>query len=119
MDSAWSLGYFANRGVVYDCMDELSNFSGAPKQLIDNEKRLMEHADVVFTGGYEMGEKRKKLHPNVHIFGCGVEFDHFAKAARPDTVIPPDIDFMARPIRRQMGVVDERRNDALAGQVRR
>ena len=31
MDSAWSLGHFENRGIVYDCMDELSQFTGAPK----------------------------------------------------------------------------------------
>ena len=43
----------------------------------------MEHADVVFTGGYELGEKKKQQHDNVHIFGCGVEFDHFNKAHDP------------------------------------
>ncbi len=30
MDSAWSLGHFENRGIVYDSMDELSQFTGAP-----------------------------------------------------------------------------------------
>ena len=32
MDSSWSLGHFANRGVVYDCMDELSQFTGARRR---------------------------------------------------------------------------------------
>jgi glycosyltransferase involved in cell wall biosynthesis len=100
-------------------MDELANFAGAPKQLIDAEKRLMQYADVVFTGGYEMGEKRKTLHPSVHIFGCGVEFDHFNKAARSDTVIPPDIDFMSRPILGWFGVVDERVDYAMVGEMAR
>jgi len=89
------------------------------KQLIDNETRLMQHADVIFTGGYEMGEKRKKLHPNVHIFGCGVEFDHFNKAADPTTIIPPDIDFMGRPILGWFGVVDERVDYAMLGEIAR
>ena len=97
MDSAWSLGHFDNRGVVYDCMDELSQFTGAPPQLIENEKRLMQHADVIFTGGYEMGEKRKKLHDNVHIFGCGVEFEHFGKARDPQTTIPAGHRFHGPP----------------------
>src|SRR5207249_8077626 len=87
MDSAWSLGHFENRGVVYDCMDELSAFTGAPKQLVAMEARLMEHADIVFTGGFELGEKKKKQHENVHAFGCGVEFDHFSKAADLNTLI--------------------------------
>ena len=68
MDSAWSLGHFANRGVIYDCMDELSQFTGAPQSLVENEARLMKFADVVFTGGYELGEKKRKQHPNVHTF---------------------------------------------------
>jgi glycosyltransferase involved in cell wall biosynthesis len=119
MDSSWSLGHFENRGVVYDCMDELSQFTGAPKALVNNEARLIEHADVVFTGGYNLGEKKKQQHDNVHIFGCGVEFSHFNKAADPNTSIPPDIDFMQRPILGWMGVVDERVDYAMVGEMAR
>jgi beta-glucosidase/6-phospho-beta-glucosidase/beta-galactosidase len=119
MDSAWSLGYFENRGVVYDCMDELNQFTGAPKSLVQNEARLIEHADIVFTGGYELGAKKRKQHDNVHTFGCGVEFDHFNKAALADTQIPPDIDFMTRPVLGWFGVVDERVDYAMVGEMAR
>ncbi len=117
MDSAWSLGHFQNRGVVYDCMDELSQFTGAPKSLVDNEARLMNAADVVFTGGYQLGEKKRKQHDNVHTFGCGVDFEHFSKAGDPTTPIPPDIDFMNRPILGWFGVVDERVDYAMVGEM--
>ena len=119
MDSAWSLGRVPNRGVVYDCMDELSQFTGAPRQLVDNEARLIRHADVVFTGGYNLGEKKRKQHPNVHTFGCGVEVAHFGKAREEETVIPPDIDFMNRPIIGWFGVVDERVDYAMVGEMAR
>jgi beta-glucosidase/6-phospho-beta-glucosidase/beta-galactosidase len=119
MDSAWSLGHFETRGVVYDCMDELSQFTGAPRQLVSNEARLMEHADIVFTGGFELGEKKRKQHDNVHVFGCGVEFDHFNAAASTTTIIPPDIDFMTRPILGWFGVVDERVDYAMVGEMAR
>jgi beta-glucosidase/6-phospho-beta-glucosidase/beta-galactosidase len=119
MDSAWSLGYFQNRGVVYDCMDELSQFTGAPKQLVQNEARLMDAADIVFTGGYELWLKKKQQHENVHFFGCGVDFDHFNKASDPDTIMPPDIDFMPRPILGWFGVVDERVDYAMVGEMAR
>ncbi len=119
MDSSWSLGYFQNRGVVYDCMDELSQFTGAPKALVTNEARLIEAADIVFTGGYNLGEKKKKQHENVHIFGCGVEYSHFGKAQDPNTLIPPDIDFMSRPILGWFGVVDERVDYAMVGEMAR
>jgi glycosyltransferase involved in cell wall biosynthesis len=119
MDSAWSLGHFENRGVVYDCMDELSQFTGAPRALVMNEARLMEYADVVFTGGYNLGAKKKQQHDNVHIFGCGVEFEHFSQAQNPNTAIPPDVDFIARPILGFFGVVDERVDYGLLGEVAR
>jgi beta-glucosidase/6-phospho-beta-glucosidase/beta-galactosidase/glycosyltransferase involved in cell wall biosynthesis len=119
MDSGWSLGHFRNRGVVYDCMDELSAFTGAPTQLIENEKRLIEHADVVFTGGMELRDKKAQLHPNVHFYGCGVEFDHFHQAADKSTAIPPDIDFLNRPIIGWFGVVDERVDYHLLAEIAR
>ncbi|MCD6051842.1 MAG: glycosyl transferase group 1, partial [Verrucomicrobia bacterium] len=88
MEAAWSLGHFPGRGVVYDCMDELSQFRGAPPELIENEKWLMEQADIVFTGGYELWMKKSAQHKNVHFFGCGVEYDHFSKAQNDMTPIP-------------------------------
>ncbi|HEX4123992.1 MAG TPA: glycosyltransferase, partial [Tepidisphaeraceae bacterium] len=119
MDASWSLGHFENRGIVYDCMDELSQFRGAPRSLVDNEARLIEASDVVFAGGYELGDAKRNRHDNVHTFGCGVEFDHFALAQAPDTIIPPDIDFMARPILGWFGVVDERVDYAMVGEMAR
>jgi beta-glucosidase/6-phospho-beta-glucosidase/beta-galactosidase/glycosyltransferase involved in cell wall biosynthesis len=119
MDASWSLGHFENHGIIYDCMDELSQFSGAPPQLVANEARLIDHADVVFTGGYELWLKKRQQHGNVHFFGCGVEFDHFSKAMTDETTIPPDIDFMNRPILGWFGVVDERVDYAMVGEMSR
>ena len=119
MDAAWSLGHFANRGVVYDCMDELSQFTGAPKALVNNEARLMEHADVVFTGGYNLWTKKREQHGNVHFFGCGVEYAHFGQAQDDDTAVPPDVDFMPRPILGWFGVVDERVDYRMVGEMAR
>jgi glycosyltransferase involved in cell wall biosynthesis len=119
MDASWSLGEFPHRGVVYDSMDELSQFTGAPPALIENESRLMEYSDVVFAGGYELSVRKKKSHDNVHFFGCGVEFDHFAQAQDQHLVIPPDIDFMSRPILGWFGVIDERIDYALIEELAR
>ena len=71
-------------------MDELNRNSPARRaSLIANEKqRLMDHSDVVFTGGYELYLKKKEQHDNVHFFGCGVEFSHFNLAADPRPVHP-------------------------------
>src|SRR5207248_1510626 len=51
--------------IIYDCMDELSLFKHAPKELIDNEKELMQMADLVFTGGQSLYEAKRGKNPNV------------------------------------------------------
>jgi beta-glucosidase/6-phospho-beta-glucosidase/beta-galactosidase len=117
--SAWSLGVFPQRGVVYDCMDELSQFAGAPRSLREHESRLLRHADVVFTGGPELCERKRQSHDDVHCFGCGVEFEHFAQASLPDVPVPPDVDFMGRPIVGWFGVCDERVDYALVEELAR
>jgi UDP-galactopyranose mutase len=37
--------------IVYDCMDELSLFLGAPPELLSREDALLQCADLMFTGG--------------------------------------------------------------------
>src|SRR5688500_6931651 len=43
---------FQPKFIVYDCMDELSNFKFAPSSIKELEKELFNKADIVFTGGY-------------------------------------------------------------------
>ncbi len=107
MDAGWVLGWLENRGVVYDCMDELAQFRGAPPELIEREADLMRAADVVFTGGIELYEKKSKAHPNVHFFGCAVEYDHFAQAQATGP-LPEDLAAIDGPRVGWFGVVDER-----------
>ncbi len=68
--------------VVYDCMDQLSNFQNAPPDLIVREKELMGIADVVFTGGLSLFEEKRHQHRNVHLFPSSVDVAHFASAKR-------------------------------------
>ena len=88
MDASWVLGWLENRGIVYDCMDELAQFRGAPPELIQREAELIRASDVVFTGGIELYEKKSRQHPNTHFFGCAVEYDHFALAQNDDPIPP-------------------------------
>ena len=104
--------FFANklndRAVVYDCMDQLSQFKFAPPALIDRERQLLEAADVVFTGGRKLWEAKSKANENCHFYGCGVDLNHFSKARADQTVVPHDIHFVHRPVLGFFGVVDER-----------
>jgi glycosyltransferase involved in cell wall biosynthesis len=89
-------------------MDELSQFKNAPPALVANEQRLINAADIVFTGGYELWSKKSKQHGNVHFFGCGVEYDHFARAQKSDEPVPEELEGLEGPVIGWFGVVDER-----------
>jgi len=100
--------------VVYDCMDELSAFRGAPPELIERERELMAEADVMFTGGLSMWLNKKQHHPNCHRFDSGVDVEHFQNATLEETEIPEDARNLPRPILGYYGVIDERMDyDAL------
>jgi UDP-galactopyranose mutase len=66
--------------VVYDCMDQLSAFAGAPPTLRTREQELLTRAQVVFTGGQTLYESKRHEHPNVHAFPSSVDVGHFARA---------------------------------------
>jgi len=67
--------------VVYDCMDELSAFRNAPRQLRQRESALMKTAALVLTGGPSLYEARRGLHPNVVCLPSAVDEAHFARNA--------------------------------------
>jgi glycosyltransferase involved in cell wall biosynthesis len=62
---------------VYDCMDELSLFLGAPPDLLSLESQLLEYADVMFTGGPSLFRAKQSRHPNIHCFPSSVDAGHF------------------------------------------
>ncbi|MGL4314170.1 MAG: UDP-galactopyranose mutase, partial [Sphingomonas sp.] len=93
--------------VVYDCMDELSGFKGAPPGLLEQEAALLRAADVVFTGGYSLYEAKRSRHPNVHPFPSSVDVAHFVQARAPGAERPDQV-ALPRPRLGFYGVIDER-----------
>jgi Glycosyltransferase len=102
------IGAFNERGVVYDCMDELSKFRFAPAELIDREAYLMAEANVVFAGGFRLAQAKARRHANVHFFGCGVDVDHFGAARSADLSVSDDVARLGKPVIGYYGVIDER-----------
>jgi glycosyltransferase involved in cell wall biosynthesis len=95
--------------VVYDCMDELSLFRGAPPALLDRERRLLELADLVFTGGQSLYEAKRERHPAVHAFPSSIDAEHFGRARRPPVAgEPADQAAIPHPRLGYVGVIDER-----------
>ena len=102
-------GQLNERAIVYDCMDELSQFRGAPPKLVERERELLRVADVVFCGGQKMRRKRLPLNANTHFFGTGVDVDHFGRALSPELALAPEMAALGgAPVLGYFGVVDER-----------
>lgn len=93
--------------IVYDCMDELSAFRGAPPELLDWETQLLGRADVVFTGGSSLFQSKRHRNANTHLFASSVDVGHFAQArqVQPD---PADQVSIPHPRVGFYGVLDER-----------
>ena len=93
--------------VVYDCMDELSLFRGAPPALLERERELLKRADLVFTGGQSLYEAKRERHPSVHAFPSSIEVQHFGRA-RASLPEPGDQAAIPGPRLGYFGVIDER-----------
>lgn len=102
---------------IYDCMDELSAFRGAPRELRHYESALFGKADVVFTGGRSLYEAKYGRHPNVHCFPSSIDAPHFRQARKPFGTEPADQATIGRPRLGFFGVVDERMNTALLAEM--
>lgn len=104
------------RLTVFDCMDELSAFRFAPPELIENEKRLLEKADIVFTGGRSLFEAKKERHKNIYSFPSSIDKEHFLKA-RTNKSEPADQAEIKSPKLGYCGVIDERMNTHLIAEM--
>lgn len=93
---------------IYDCMDELSQFRGAPQEIRDLEKDLMSRAGVVFTGGQSLYEAKRDLHRSVHAFPSSIDTKHFGKARSDNLPEPHDQACIAHKRIGFFGVIDER-----------
>ena len=95
---------FDARPVVYDVMDELAQFGIVPDGMADNERALLESADLVFTGGRSLYAKRAAIGAKVRCEPSGVEFERFAADVAPHP-LPAQL---GGPVFGYVGVVDER-----------
>ena len=106
--------HLRSRAVVYDCMDELAAFAGAPVVMRERENELFERADLVFTGGQALFEAKRHRHPSVHAFPSSVDIAHFSRARTPQRD-PEDQTVIPHPRLGFYGVIDERLDVKLIG----
>ena len=90
--------------LMYDCMDELSAFAFAPRQLLEREQQTLDVADLVWTDGPSLYRAKKDRSPNVHCFPSSVDAAHFKQTLAE----PADHVHLAQPRFGFCGVIDER-----------
>jgi glycosyltransferase involved in cell wall biosynthesis len=95
--------------LIFDAMDQLSAFLGAPPELIAQEQRLLPRADLVFTGGVSLYEAKKPFNSQTYCFPSGVDVAHFAQAETHALFPRPDeFSQFKGPVVGFFGVIDER-----------
>jgi glycosyltransferase involved in cell wall biosynthesis len=102
--------HLAPDATVYDCMDELSAFRGAPASLVAEERRLFGRADLVFTGGRSLYEVKRTRHHSVHALPSSIDAPHFASARGRERKT-------TTPVLGWFGVIDERMDVDLVGRM--
>lgn len=113
MALAWT-AHLDAAAVVYDCMDHLAGFRGAPADLLEQEARLIARADLLLTGGARLHSLKKHDHANAHCFPSSVDAAHFRSARRPSST-PADQAPILGPRIGYAGVIDERLDLSLIG----
>lgn len=97
---------FPGAPIVYDCMDELAAFAGAPHSMVERENELLARASLVFCGGPSIFRAKEGRTAQARLFESGVDAPFFeqARTAEPH----PLMHEMPKPRLVYIGVIDER-----------
>jgi glycosyltransferase involved in cell wall biosynthesis len=97
--SAEIAGSLGERAVIYHCVDEFSEFTGANRAaILSLEQRLMDKSDCVIVSSAPLFETKRGRNPNTFLVTHGVDAPHFRKACDPQTPIPTDIQSVSKPV---------------------
>lgn len=84
-------------GLVYDCVDDWSEFSKGYTDLGASERDLLARADVVFTTAPPLQARATSMNGNTHLVPNGVDIDAYAQALSDHPELPPDAAGIAAP----------------------
>ncbi|MEM2954951.1 MAG: glycosyltransferase [Candidatus Nanoarchaeia archaeon] len=110
------IGKLNEKLVVYDCVDEYSEFPAysnprKKKRIIETEKRLLEKADLVITSSENLYERKKIYNKNTYLVHNVGDIEHFMKAMEKDLKTPEDIQKIKKPIIGFVGAIDRYKVD--------
>jgi glycosyltransferase involved in cell wall biosynthesis len=97
--SADVVGTLGERLIVYQCVDEYSEFSDADKGAIAAmEQRLLAKADLVIVSSQMLYEWKRPHHARTFLVTHGVDVEHFQSACRSETLVPDELAALPRPV---------------------
>lgn len=70
---------FAPEFIVFDVMDELALFKGAPPELKEREAELLKVADIVIAGGPSLHASKSVVRPDTINLPSAVDASHFSR----------------------------------------
>jgi len=73
--------------VVYDCMDEWTNFPGFGKRVLDREDELVRKADVTVVSADRLVEKHEQAAGRLVLARNAVDVEHYASLFGPNDVL--------------------------------
>jgi glycosyltransferase involved in cell wall biosynthesis len=93
---------------IYYCADEYSVFPGMSREVVTElEQELFKKVDLVIVTSKNLYDKKKPFHDNITLIPHGVDFAHFSKAARPETVVPDGLQRIKKPIIGFYGLIQD------------
>jgi len=98
--SADFIGKLGESLAVYECVDEFSAAKGlvhAPT-VAAMERELISKVDQVIVTAPALFESKRPFARRIETAPNGVDVEHFAKASRPETVVPPALRALPRPV---------------------
>lgn len=97
--SAEVAGSLGERALVYHCVDEFSEFSGADKRaLLELERKLIEKSDCIFVSSDRLLSTKRRHNQKTFLVTHGVDVVHFRKACDAATVVPAEMSKLTSPI---------------------
>jgi len=85
--------------LVYHCVDEFSEFTGADKKALrDLERRLIEKSNCVIVSSERLLANKRRLNPKTYLVTHGVDVAHFRRACDPELLAPDDARVLPKPV---------------------
>lgn len=91
-------GQLNEETLIYYCVDDYTAFTGASKGLKEIEAELFKKSDAVIVSAEKLLETKAHYNAKTFLIRHGVDHTHFAQALAEETVVPPILAALPRPI---------------------